>query len=197
MARKTRRTKPHEITYQTLGEICDLISSADKLVRVAQLTVAQLQAKMGLKGCALMLLNRRTRQLEMAASEGLSQSYLSKGPLSASKSIADSLKEGPVAIFDVRDDPRLQYPEEARREGIASILSVPLVLRGRPLGVLRLYTAEPWEFTLADVNSVQAVALILALVLDGLRVAGAYKTSVEALKVLRPASTPRKRTLHE
>ncbi|RJX32971.1 MAG: GAF domain-containing protein [Desulfarculus sp.] len=197
MARKTRRTRPHEIDYQTLGDICDLISAAKNLTRVAQLTVARLQEKMGLKGCALMLLDRRTRKLEIAASEGLSDFYLSKGPLSAGKSIADSLKEGPVAIFDVRDDPRLQYPEEAKREGIASILSVPLVLRGRPLGVLRLYTAEPWEFTLADVNFAQAVALILALALDGLRVAGAYKTSVEVLKKLRPAAKPRRRTLHE
>ena len=36
--------------------------------------------------------------------------------------IAKSREEGPVAIYDVSDDPRLQYPEEAKKEGIASIL---------------------------------------------------------------------------
>lgn len=197
MARKSRRTGPGQINYQTLGEICDIISSAKNMAKVSQLTVTHLSKELGLKGCALMLLNRRTRKLEIAASQGLSAFYLNKGPISAHKSIAASLSEGPVAIHNVRDDPRLQYPEEANREGIESILSVPLILRGKPLGVLRLYTAEPWEFTMADVNFAQAVALMLALVLDSLRIAGAYKTSLEVLKMLRPVIKPAKRTLHE
>jgi signal transduction protein with GAF and PtsI domain len=197
MAKKTRRTEPGEISYQHLGEICDIISSAKNMTKVSQLIVAQLAEILGLKGCALMLLNRTSRKLEIAASQGLSASYMNKGPLSSAKSIAESLKEGPVAIFNVRDDPRLQYPEEAAKEGIESILSVPIMLRGKALGCLRLYTAEPWEFTMADVNFVQAVALMLGLVLDSLRIAGAYKTSVEVLKTLRPVIKPSKRTLHE
>ena len=50
---------------------------------------------------------------------GLSEEYMNKGPLSAMRSIANSLKDGPVAIDDVTDDPRIQYPEEAKKEGIS------------------------------------------------------------------------------
>ncbi|MCF8034976.1 MAG: GAF domain-containing protein [Desulfarculaceae bacterium] len=197
MQNKVRYSLPAHFNYQTLAEICDLISSAKNMETAARSTVHYFTNLLGMKGAALMLLNRRSKKLELAASQGLSDYYLNKGPISASRSIAASISEGPVAIFNVSDDPRLQYPSEAAEEGIASLLSTPLVLRGKPMGVLRIYTAEPWEFTMDDITFVQAVALMLALVLDNLRVSKAYKTSIEELKTLRAPIKPAKRTLHE
>jgi signal transduction protein with GAF and PtsI domain len=180
--RKTRK----EINYQTLQKIGEIISSSRDMNTVAKRVVKALPEILEIKGAALMLLNRRSKELEVAASHGLSAFYLNKGPISSMKSIAESLSEGPVGIYNVRDDPRLQYPAEANREGIESILSVPLMMRGKPQGVLRLYTAEPWEFSMQDITFVQAIAQMLALVLENMRVAGAYKTSLELIKVLRP-----------
>ena len=197
MLSKARRVETNQFNYQTLADICDMISGQRSMKSAAQAIVAYFTSELGLKGAACMLLNRRSKKLEIAASKGLSAFYLNKGPLSATKSISASISDGPVAIFNVRDDPRLQYPDEANREGIQSILSVPMVLRGRPIGVLRLYTAEPWEFSMDQINFVQAVAQMLALVVDNMRVAGAYKTSIEVLKELRPPIKPVKRTLHE
>ncbi|BEQ12939.1 GAF domain-containing protein [Desulfoferula mesophila] len=197
MQKKVRYSHPAHFNYETLAEICDILSNAGKLNLTARAVVTYLTNQLKLKGAALMLLNRRSKKLEIAASQGLSESYLNKGPISASRSITASLEDGPVAIFNVRDDPRLQYPAEALNEGIESILSVPLVLRQKPLGVLRIYTAEPWEFTMEDITFMQSVALMLALVLDNIRVSGAYKTSIEALKDLRPPIRRAKRTLHE
>jgi GAF domain-containing protein len=110
---------------------------------------------------------------------------LDKGPISSLKSIAESIKEGPVAIYDVADDPRLQYPEEAKKEGIASILSVPITVHDRVIGALRVYTAEPWEFTLVDVNFVHAVAQIAGMAIDLCRLNKGYKSSIEILKTMR------------
>ncbi len=181
------RTKQHEINYHTLNAICDLISSAREMEDVAYVVVRQLHETLGLKGCALMLLEHRSKELMVAASHGLSTTYLNKGPLSSLKSISASLQDGPVAIYNVSDDPRLQYPDEAEEEGIKSILSVPMVIRERPLGVLRLYTAEPWEFTMQDLTFVTAIALMVGLALDGLRSTQAYKNSLDFLKHLRQA----------
>ncbi len=191
------RKKVKEINYQTLSEITNLISSAKDMTKTAKQLTQKLAEVLDVKGCALMLLNRRSKELEVAASYGLSRFYLTKGPLSAAKSIAASLTEGPVAIYNVRDDPRLQYPDEANREGIESLVSVPLVLRGKPLGVLRLYSAVPWEVTHPQLTFMQAIATVIALVLDNIRMANAYKTSIEVLKVLRPVIRPMKRTLNE
>ena len=86
------------------------------------------------KGCALFLFNPQADKLELAASFGLSDEYLNKGPISSIRSVALSLQDGPVAISDVTEDPRIQYPEEAKKEGICSMLSVtmqdPILLQG-------------------------------------------------------------------
>ena len=185
------------LNYETLSKVSNFVSSSHDLDDTVAHIVHSLRELLELKGCALMLLNRKTSELEVAASTGLSQEYLEKGPISALKSIAESITDGPVAIYDVTDDPRLQYPEEAVWEGIKSILSVPLVLRNRPVGVLRLYTAEPWEFTERDLIFTQAVAEIIALVIDNLRMYRGLKSSIETLKLLRPQPRPTKRTLYE
>ena len=179
------RTGKKEINYHVLNRICDVVSSAGNLEEVAQQVVSELTECMGLKGTALMLLDHRTHELQTAAAHGLSRRYLNKGPLSSMESIAESLGEGPVAIYKVEEDPRLQYPREAMEEGIASILSVPVVLKGKAMGVLRLYTAEPWEFTMQDLTFVTAIALMVGLALENMRCAKAYKTSIELLKDIR------------
>jgi len=105
--------------------------------------------------------------------------------LSALRSIASSLEDGPVAIYDVNDDPRLQYPEAAKKEGIVSILSVPIMSLGNIIGALRVYTAEPWEFTLEDVNFIQAVAQVAGMAIDMCRINRGLKSSIEILKTMR------------
>ena len=149
------------ITYETLRKITDAVSSSTDLEDVSEHIVHSLTDALGIKGCALLLLDRASNELKLVAANGLSQEYLEKGPLSAAKSIADSLSEGPVAITDVEDDPRLQYPEEAVREGIKSILNFPLVLRDKTLGTLRLYSSDLWEPTIEQVVIMQSIALII------------------------------------
>jgi GAF domain-containing protein len=133
--------------------------------------------------------NKRSHELELAGAYGLSQDYLNKGPISAMKSIAESLQEGPIAIYDVTDDPRIQYPEEAKAEGIFSILSVPIQIHGTIIGCLRVYTSEPWEFELDDVNFTQAVAEITGMAIEMARLNRGLKHSIEVLKSMRAKAT--------
>jgi GAF domain-containing protein len=150
--------------------------------------VESIKTALDVKGCSVFLINRKTDELEVAASYGLSDEYINKGPVSALRSIALSLEEGPVAIYDVSDDPRIQYPEypdAAKNEGIASILSVPIVVAGRSIGALRIYTSEHWEFTLEDVNFVQAMAQIAGMAIEMARQYKGLKDSIEILKTMR------------
>ena len=173
------------LNYETLVEITKIISESKDPDEVMSLTVKSITKTLDVKGCALFLYDRRSRELEIASAFGLSEEYLNKGPISSLHSIAESLQEGPVAIYDVLDDPRIQYPHEAEKEGIASILSVPMIVRSNVLGALRVYTSTPWEFTLDDVNFVQAVAEIAALIIENARHLKGYKESVEILKEMR------------
>ena len=173
------------MNYETILKVTRYIVMSKDPEEVCWLIVESIKSALEAKGCALLLFNRKTKELEVAASQGLSREYLDKGPLSATQSIAGSLKDGPVAINDVSDDPRIQYPEEAKKEGIVSILSVPIVVGERTIGALRVYSGEPWEATLEDVNFVQAVAQIAGMALEMSRLYQGLKESIEILKRTR------------
>ena len=177
------------MNYETILKVTHGVVMSKDPEEVALLIVESVKHALEAKGSALFLFNRKTKELEVAASMGLSDQYLNKGPLSAMRSIATSLKDGPVAIYDISDDPRIQYPEEAKREGISSILSVPIIVRENPIGALRVYSAEPWEATLEDVNFVQALAQIAGMALEMSRLYKGLKDSIEILKTKRAPKT--------
>lgn len=177
--------KRHVGNYETLLRVTKAMSMSRDPKEVVKFTTESIKAALDVKGCTLFLTNPKTKQLEVAASSGLSKEYLNKGPVSALKSIAESLKEGPVAIYDVTDDPRIQYPEAAKKEGISSILSVPIYVRGEIIGAMRVYTEEPWEFTLEDVNFVQALAQITGVLIDMCRLYEGQNQVIDVLMKMR------------
>ena len=184
--------KKQLINYETLLKVTNVISHSRNPEEVVLITVESIKTALDVKGCSVFLINRKTDELEVAAAYGLSAEYINKGPVSALRSIALSLEEGPVAIYDVSDDPRIQYPDAAKKEGIASILSVPIVVAGRSIGALRIYTSEHWEFTLEDVNFVQAMAQITGMAIEMARQYKGLKDSIEILKTMRdPRVFPR------
>jgi signal transduction protein with GAF and PtsI domain len=123
-----------------------------------------LTAGLDIKGCAFFVLNAVTEELEILASFGLSAKYLTKGPLSMPKSINETFQGNPVVISDIsKKNKSLQYPDEARKEGIASIVSLPVVHLGEVIGVLRLYHYEAWSVAESDLDSLQTLADIIGL----------------------------------
>ncbi len=181
--------KKNVLNYETLLKVTKAISHSRDPEEVVLMTVESIKTALDVKGCTLFLINRKTNNLEVTASFGLSDEYLNKGPVSAMHSIAQSLEDGPVAISNVMDDPRIQYPEEAKKEGIASILSVPVVAGGQVIGVLRVYTAKRWDFTLNDVNFVQAMACMAGIAISMARQFKGMKDSMEIMKSLRDPKT--------
>jgi signal transduction protein with GAF and PtsI domain len=179
--------KTQLLNYETLLKITKAMSMSKKTEDVILLTVQSIRKTLGIKGCALFLFNQENHLLELVASDGLGQEYLNKGPISSLESISESLQDGPVAIYDVIDDPRIQYPDAARAEGIASILSVPMFVKGDVIGAMRVYTAEKWEFTLEDVNFVQALAQIAGILIDMCRINEGQNQMIDILLKMREA----------
>ena len=173
-----------QVNYETLIKITKSLSKSKDPEEIIKMTVESIKASLGIRGCALFLMNTQTKDLEVAASAGLSDEYINKGTVSALRSIADSLKDGPVAVYDVTDDPRIQYPEAAKKEGIASILAVPIMVGDEAIGAIRAYTAEKWEFTLDDVNFVQALAQIAGILIEMARLHQGQNEHIEALATM-------------
>jgi signal transduction protein with GAF and PtsI domain len=178
------------INYESLIRITKAISMIRDPEEIVLITVEGVTHALNVKGCTLFLFSPRSDELKLTGTYGLSDEYLNKGPVSSLRSIASALQDAqPVAIYDVTDDPRIQYPEAAVKEGIASILSVPIIIGEKIIGCMRVYTAEPWEFTLNDVNFVQAVAQVVGMALEMCRINKGLKDSIDILKTMRDPRT--------
>jgi len=174
---------PHKDYYQALYQAALTISSSLELDQVLQSIVTSTAEAMQVKACVLRLLNSDTGQLQLSAVYGLSDEYLSKGPVKLANSAIDSetLRGAPIVIPDVRTDPRFQYPEAARHEGIVSVLCVPLEVHGRAIGVMRVYTAELTDFHEDDVQFLSVLASLSALAIENARLYENVKKSYDGV----------------
>lgn len=160
--------RTHKDYYKELYQAALTFSSSLELEEVLQSVVRSTTEAMQVKACALRLLNARTGQLEMSAVYGLSGGYLAKGPVEVERSPIDSeaLQGSPVIIPDISTDTRFQYKEAAKREGLVSVLCVPLEVRGKSIGVLRVYTDRPCVFHEDDVQFLSVLASLAALAIE-------------------------------
>jgi signal transduction protein with GAF and PtsI domain len=112
------------------------------------------------KASSIRLLDRTGTMLETAATFGLSEAYLKKGPVKISMSPLDSLvlSGRVIQIKDVTTDKQFQYGQEAQIEGIKSVLCLPLKSRERFLGVLRVYTGEEHIFNEDEIVFIRTFA---------------------------------------
>ena len=140
--------------FETAQAILSASSLQETLDSLVQRTVASLEIKAG----GLRLIDEKSHNLKQVSSFGLSETYLNKGALNADQSIPEVLDGLVVYVKDACSDPRIQYPEAMRAEGIASVLSVPVIASDKVIGVLRLYSAEPHDYSDEDVEFVSALA---------------------------------------
>ncbi|MFN2356696.1 MAG: GAF domain-containing protein [Desulfotignum sp.] len=175
----------HTMYYDTIITLTTAISQCKDPEEVALITAESVKTAFNAKGCSIFIVNRETRELGLVASSGLSREYLDKGPIHFMQTIQEAKDAVPIAIYDVMDDPRIEYPEQAKKEGIASLLGVPIISHNKIIGAQRIYTAEPWEFSQSDITLAQSVALICGMAMDMCRMYKGYKTSIEILKNMR------------
>ena len=180
--------KPQEKGYfDSFLEVVKAVNSTLDRQEVLDLLVSNATQVMNLKASAIRLLDEKQQALELEASHGLSQKYLNKGPVDADKSIADAMEGKTISVYNVTEDPRAQYPKEAEEEGIVSIISVPLRIKGRVIGVMRLYTPEPREFSEEEINSAEALAEMGAIAIENARMYEKIKRDYETLMSFREA----------
>jgi len=152
----------------TLAEVSQTLTSPLYLEEVLRLIVAMAARMLNAKICSLMLLDEATGELVIAAAQSAGEAYLNRPHLKVGDGIAGLVaREGrPVAVPDVLSDPRFRAKEMAEREGLRALLSVPLVVRDRIIGVFNCYKAEPHRFTDAEVTLLTTLANQTALAIE-------------------------------
>ncbi len=163
-------------------DIAASIHSSLDIKKILHILSANVAEALGVKASSIRLLNEDTKTLELVSSYGLSEEYLDKGPVLADRSISDTLKGKPVWIKDATTDERVQYREEKKKEGIVSILSVPIKTKKRVIGELRLYTDKKREFTDDEIMLVNALAYLGGLAIQNASMYLMLKTDMKELQ---------------
>jgi GAF domain-containing protein len=155
--------------YQSLYELAATLNSAHSPQDILRFIVEDVARAMDAKASSLFLLTPDKKVLLRITSHGLSNWYVRKGPVSVDKSMSETLGGKAVAVLDATTDGRIQFNKQVKREGIASILSVPVKLREEVIGVMRIYTSEMRQFGDADVYFASAAANFGAIALESAR----------------------------
>ena len=170
--------------FESLASVSQTINSTlnldDALNAITREACVLMQAKMS----SLLLLDDTRAWLDLRASYGAGQDYLSKPRLSAEESLLGVVvrRRKPLQLENVQTSPRYQQVQVARREGLVSLLSVPLVFSGQAIGVLNVYTSRPYSFSNEEVRILSALAELSGIAIEKARL---YERVVDVEEQLR------------
>ena len=150
---------------RTLRDLSRAIHTRSEARDVLALICDQARRIFGAKGAVIRVVDAESGDLILSGASGLSDAYLQKGPVLPDRSVAEVISGGVVEITDVATDPRVQYPEDAIAEGVASIVGAPLIVGGRTGGALRLYFGERREMRGDEKELLESLAEQAALAL--------------------------------
>jgi GAF domain-containing protein len=162
------------------------MAESDNMELMASQLTQLLVGTLGIKGSTIFVLNPETEELETLASFGLSINYLNKGPVLVKKSLDHKAMKEPIVIRDVNESDRLQYPEAAKKEGIRAIVSLPITLSGKFVGVLRLYHFEPWDISEQDLDTLSLLGENMGLTMMYTRLLNALRSVKEIVNEIHP-----------
>ena len=152
----------------TLAKVSETVTSPLYLDEMLSLVAEMAGKVMGTPVCSLLLLDPARGLLTLRAAWGASAAYRQKPPLKEGEGIAGLVmrERKPLAVADVRAEPRYQAHDLAEREDLVSLLCVPLMVRDRSIGVLNCYTTQPHIFGEAEITLASTLANQTALAIE-------------------------------
>ncbi|MCB4790722.1 MAG: GAF and ANTAR domain-containing protein [Elusimicrobia bacterium] len=169
---------------ETIARLSRSIVSNTYLYEILQLIVTMTAQTMNSKICSLMLYNEKTHELKIEATQSLSEDYTKKPPIKVGQSVSGKALElkQPVTVLDVTTEPNYNYPEIARREGLCSMIAVPMLVKDKPVGVINCYTTEKHNFSEEEINVLQTIAIQSAIAIENTRLFEESKVTRESLE---------------
>lgn len=146
--------------FAALSSVSRTVASDMYIEEILSLLMRITAELMNSKICSLMLLDEDRQELVLRASQSLSKDYLEKGNIKVGESVSGKVVKSkkPIVVENVRKDKLYNYPDIARKEGLYSLLSVPLLFKGRVIGVINSYKDHIHRFSEEEINLLSSVA---------------------------------------
>lgn len=153
---------------EALSKISKAISSDLYLEDILRLIVVVTAEVMKSKVCSLWLLDERDNALKIRATQAMSEEYLKERSLKMGEGVVGyvAVENRPMMIYNVLKEPRYKEKELARKEGLVSMLSVPMSVKDKVIGVINCYTSYPHKFTKSESEVFTTVANQAAIAIE-------------------------------
>jgi signal transduction histidine kinase len=170
--------------FQSLASVSQIINSTLNLDDALKVITREAATLMQAKLCSLKLLDDGRQLLELRASYGASEPYLSQPRLTVEDSLLGIVvrRKKPIQVENVQLSTRYQSVEIARQEGLVALLSVPLIFAGEAIGALSVYTGQPYSFSNEEIRTLSALAELSAIAIEKARL---YERVVDVEEQLR------------
>src|SRR5688572_25919982 len=167
-ARLYEETARRSQQISTIAQVGQVIASGKYLEEMLQLIVRMIGEMMQAKVCSIMLVDTQKNELVIKAAKSSSEEYWRKPNLKIGDSLISRVvrERAPLIIRDVTKEAAYQYPELATKEGVRSLVSVPMILKDHVIGVINVYSAEERIFSDEDLRVLTTVADQAALAFE-------------------------------
>ena len=163
-----RKEIAYEEQIRALTEISKAITSDRYLDDILNLVVSVTAKVMDCKICSLWLIDEKEKAFKLRATQTISKEYLKERSLRLGEGVVGYVAKHnrPLSIYNVLKEPRYKEKDMARKEGLSSMLSVPLVVKDRVIGVINSYSQKPHRFNDIEVNLLITVANQAAVAIE-------------------------------
>lgn len=191
-ARLSNQSQAVAKKVELLAAVGQAIAAKGYLDRILQVIAEMVAAAFDSPACSIMIFDEDKKELSIRAARCSSPEYLNKLPMKIEDSLIGRVVRDRtiVTVPDVTVEKSYRYPELARRTGLTSLLSVPLLADQRVIGTLNIYTAERHSFSPEEISCAAAVAGQAALALENARLLSEtveMKRELEARKLIERA----------
>jgi GAF domain-containing protein len=183
-ARLYEETRRRAKAIETLSAVSHTLTQDHYPEEIMQLIVNMTAQMMRSNSCAIMLLDDKKKELKIVAAHSLDPEYRTKPPVKVQGSLSGKvvLTKQPIVVRDVRKDMSYQFRDLAVRQGLVSLVSVPMVYKGKVFGVFNSYTPVEHHFTKDEIAFVQSVANQCAAAIENTRLLSEKLAAQEALE---------------
>jgi signal transduction histidine kinase len=159
-------TRVRELAF--LHEIAQLATQARDWDELMHSIVDGTTAAMGVEVCSFYLADHDRTRLTLAATNGLDRSQVGRVSLAWGEGITGRVAASrePIAVEDVNRDGRFAWVRGFDIEGLAGMLSVPLIWHDEVVGVLNVQTRAVRRFEPAEVDLLQTIGALLAGIVE-------------------------------
>ncbi|GEM_PF-3099834 len=167
-ARYKNEKKRTDGIIKSLVEMSSLIVSEKNLEETLNILVSVVARVMNYKICSIMLYDKEKEELVIKATQSLSEEYKNKSNVKIGQSVSGLAVKGKkiISVLDVTTDPLYKYPEIAKKEGLKSMLAVPMTVKSKIIGVINVYTNAIHVFSDEEIKILSAVSNLAAIAIE-------------------------------